>query len=62
MGFDSDLFGEGIEAELIVVDSDQEWTFSREHVQSRSINSPFYNKGLSGKVIHTISCGFITNN
>jgi dihydroorotase len=59
MGFDPDLFSAGKEAEIIILDTDVEWTFGKEHVQSRSINSPYYGKSLKGKVECTISRGQI---
>jgi len=62
MGFDSDLFTLGRAAEINVIDTDKEWTFEREHVRSRSINSPFYGEHLKGKVELTISCGMIFSN
>ena len=62
MGFDPDLFTLGRAAEINVIDSDKEWTFEREHVRSRSINSPFYWETLKGKVELTISCGRIFSN
>ena len=62
MGFDPDLFTLGRAAEINVIDADKEWTFEREHVRSRSINSPFYGEHLKGKVELTISCGRIFSN
>ena len=62
MGFDPDLFTLGRAAEINVIDADKEWTFEREHVCSRSINSPFYGEPLKGKVELTISCGRIFSN
>ena len=62
MGFDPDLFTLGRAAEINVIDTDKEWTFEREHVRSRSINSPFYGESLKGKVELTISCGRIFSN
>ena len=62
MGFDPDLFTLGRAAEINVIDADKEWTFEREHVRSRSINSPFYGEPLKGKVELTISCGMIFSN
>ena len=62
MGFDPDLFTLGRTAEINVIDVDKEWTFEREHVRSRSINSPFYGEPLKGKVELTISCGRIFSN
>ena len=62
MGFDPDLFTLGRAAEITVIDSEKEWTFEREHVRSRSINSPFYGEHFKGKVEFTISCGRIFSN
>ena len=62
MGFDPDLFTLGRVAEINVIDADKEWTFERDHVRSRSINSPFYGEPLKGKVELTISCGRIFSN
>jgi len=62
MGFDPDLFTLGRAAEINVIDADKEWTFEREHVRSRSINSSFYGEPLKGKVELTISCGRIFSN
>jgi len=59
MGFDSDLFKEGAEAEITVLEPESEWTFGREHVFSRSINSPYYGKAMKGSVLMTLSKGQI---
>ena len=61
MGFEQDLFSEGTDAEITILDPDVEWTFEKVHVQSRSINSPYYGEILKGKVEFTISRGLITN-
>ena len=55
MGFDCDLFSVGSSAEIVVIDSEQDWVFSRENIKSRSINSPYIGKELFGKVQYTIS-------
>ena len=57
MGFNSDLFKKGVTAELVVFDPNESWIFEPVHVQSRSINSPFYGKTLTGRVKCTISKG-----
>ncbi|HIC37285.1 MAG TPA: hypothetical protein EYO80_06360 [Candidatus Marinimicrobia bacterium] len=59
MGFDPNLFAAGKEAEITVLDPDLEWTFGKEHVHSRSINSPYYGEKLKGKIELTISRGQI---
>jgi len=60
MGFEQDLFSEGTDAEITILDPDVEWSFEKVHVQSRSINSPYYGEILKGKVEYTISRGQIT--
>ena len=55
MGFDSDLFEKGTPAEITIIDPEQDWIFSREHIKSRSINSPYIGKKMIGKVLYTIS-------
>ena len=55
MGFDCDLFSVGSSAEIVVIDPEQDWVFSREDIKSRSINSPYIGKELFGKVQFTIS-------
>ena len=60
MGFDSNLLEIGKEAELILFDPNEIWTFEKKNVFSRSINSPFYGQELSGKIKYTISKGYIS--
>ncbi len=59
MGFDSDLLSKGAMAEITVIDPDHEWTFDKDHIYSKSGNSPFIGKSLEGKVILTISTNSI---
>ncbi len=56
-GFYADLFSVGTEAELTVIDPEKEWIFQKQHVKSRSLNSPYYGEKLIGQVLYTISCG-----
>jgi len=58
MGFDANLFSKGAMAEIAVIDPDHEWIFDKDHIHSKSGNSPFIGKSLKGKVELTIS----TNN
>ncbi|MCB0333723.1 MAG: dihydroorotase [Bdellovibrionales bacterium] len=37
-------------ADVVILDPDAEWVFSREDVVSKSFNSPFYGRKLKGKV------------
>jgi len=56
-GFQSNLFRKGTLAEIVVLDSNVEWTFTRDHIYSKSRNSPFIGEVLKGKVQHVISQG-----
>ena len=62
MGFDNDLLKKGKEAELVLFNEDEKWVFNKNDINSKSKNSPFIDAQLSGKVIHTISKGFIATN
>ena len=55
IGFDSDLFAKGAEAELVFLNPDQEWTFGLEHIRSKSRNSPFVGEILKGQVVSVVS-------
>ena len=59
MGFNSHLLKVGSEAELVLFDSREKWIFKKSNVFSKSINSPFYEQELIGKVRYTISKGKI---
>ena len=59
IGFDSDLFAKGAEAELVFLNPDQEWTFGLEHIRSKSRNSPFVGETLKGQVVSVVSRGQI---
>jgi len=60
MDFDTDLFAEGVEAELTIFDPEEKWTFSREDIHSRSNNSPYVGEAMTGRVKYTIVKGHIT--
>ena len=62
MGFDYDLLNKGKEAELVIFNENEKWVFTKDNINSKSKNSPFIQTQLSGKVIHTISKGYITTN
>ncbi len=59
MGFNSDLFKVGTEAELVLFNPVEKWKFKESNVFSKSVNSPFYDQELIGKVRYTISKGKI---
>lgn len=60
MGFDSDLFEEGMEAELTIFDPNKTWTFSKDDIFSRSHNSPYVGQDITGKVKLIIVKGHLT--
>lgn len=55
MGIEVDLFKEGSSAQITILDPDLKWTFSLDSVYSKSINSPFLNQELIGKVKFVLS-------
>lgn len=57
VGLDFDLFARGKKAELTVLDPDAEWTFSVNHIHSKSRNTPFRGESLKGKIVKVISRG-----
>jgi dihydroorotase len=44
---------EGQKANLVVFDAGQEWTYTKQNNLSKSYNSPFIDKQLTGKVLLT---------
>ena len=62
MGFEHDLFRDGIEAEIAVFDPNENWIFNYDDIFSKSKNSPFINKKLSGRVKYTIIKNHIAEN
>ena len=62
MGFEADLFQVGTPAEIAILNPETEWVFTSNHVQSRSVNSPYFGETLTGKVEMTISCDYIAIN
>ena len=55
MKLNQDLFKEGTNAEIAIYDPNIEWKFSLENIYSKSINSPYLNRGLKGKIKSTIA-------
>ena len=49
----------GSVAELVVIDPEKKWTFTKDDIYSKSHNSPFLNKQLMGKVENTINRNFL---
>lgn len=50
MGLPTEFYTRDAPADLTVFDPGEEWVFSRDHVHSRSKNSPFYGTQLIGRV------------
>ena len=45
----------GSVAELVVIDPDKKWSFTKSDIYSKSKNSPFLDEQLTGKVENTIN-------
>ena len=60
MGFESDLFSLGVQAEVTVLDPEKEWIFLESNIFSRSKNTPFLEKTLYGKIHMVFSKGSMT--
>ncbi len=59
MGFDQDLFAKGTLVEITVIDPNENWTFTKDDIYSRSINSPYVGEELFGKIKYTIVKGSV---
>lgn len=57
LGMDAPSIEENSWGEFTLFDPDQKWTFGKEHIQSKSRNTPFIGKELTGKPL-----GIINNN
>ena len=62
MQFNQDLFALDSLAEITVIDQKKDWKFSQKDIKSKSQNSPFIGKPLTGKILHTISKNFLLSN
>ena len=61
MGFNNNLFEIGSHLELTIVDPDLKWVFTEKNIFSKSKNSPFIGEKLKGKVLYTISKGYLAD-
>ena len=61
MGFEEDLFKIGCDAELTILNPNQEWIYKEQNIYSKSRNTPFIGQKLKGKVRYTISKGTIAD-
>ena len=55
MNIDANLFAVGKQAQITIFDPNQKWTFENKHIQSKSSNSPFIGKELTGKIKYILS-------
>ena len=61
MGFNSNLFIDNAPAELTVFNPSETWEFTKDDIYSKSSNSPFIGKVLTGKVKYTVVKGQLTS-
>jgi len=59
MGFEQNLFAKGSVAEITIIDPKASWTFTKDDIYSRSVNSPFIGEELFGQIKYTIVKGLI---
>ena len=59
MGFEQNIFVNGANAEITVIDPKASWTLTKDDIYSRSINSPFIGEKLVGKIKYTIVKGSV---
>ena len=57
IGLPQGRLSEGAPADLILFDPDKPWLCEREHLLSRSTNSPFDGRRLQGRVMQTFVGG-----
>ena len=55
MNLDANLFVEGKHAQITIFDPNEKWVFEDKHIQSKSSNSPFLGKELTGKIKYILS-------
>ena len=51
------IIAKGKQADIVVIDADVEYTYTREINKSKSYNTPFLNKQLKGRAIYTFKNG-----
>jgi len=49
--------GEGMDADITIIDQNKEWEYTKNGIKSKSRNSPFYWKKFKGCVVMTICNG-----
>ena len=53
---------EGVQANLTFFNTDEEWTFDPKNVRSKSKNSPYLNKKLTGRAVGIFNRGELVIN
>ena len=61
MGFDNNLFEIGSNVELTILNPKIEWIFNYNNIYSKSKNSPFIGEKLRGRVLYTLSKGYLAD-
>ncbi|WP_428329554.1 dihydroorotase [Mucilaginibacter sp.] len=59
LNVDAAVIAEGQEANLVLLDADAEWEYSRKVNKSKSYNSPFMGHNLKGKVVLTTNNNYL---
>ena len=60
MGFKNDLFSQGTDVELVIIDPQEKWTFKENDIQSRSKNTPFIGIDLVARSKYVLTKDRIT--
>ncbi|MGZ3757664.1 MAG: dihydroorotase [Mucilaginibacter sp.] len=55
LAVDVPVIAEGQNANLVILDKDAEWVYTKQNNQSKSANSPFIGSNLKGKVLLTLN-------
>ena len=62
INFEGGRIKKGAQADLALIDLDQEWVINPEKFYSKSKNSPFSNRKVKGRAVKTIIAGKIVYN
>ncbi len=54
------IIAEGMDGDITIIDPDREWVFKKEEIASKSKNSPFIGRKMTGQVAATILAGAVT--
>ena len=55
------VIAKGRQADIVVIDADVEYTYTKEINKSKSFNTPFLNKQLKGRAIYTFKNGILND-